>query len=70
MRALFVNPGGIGDQILLLPTVKIFKDNFPDYQADLICEPRSAVISELTSLYRKVKTFYFKAINPNILKFT
>ena len=68
MRALFVNPGGIGDQILLLPTVKIFKDNFPDYQADLICEPRSAVISELTSLYRKVKTFDFKAVNPNILK--
>ena len=68
MRALFVNAGGIGDQVLLLPTVKIFKENFPDYQIDLICEPRSAVISELTTLYRKVKTFNFKQLNPNIFK--
>ena len=68
MRTLFINPGGIGDQILLLPTVKIFKDNFPDYQIDLICEPRSAIIGELTNLYRKIKVFDFKGINPNILK--
>ena len=66
MRALFVNAGGIGDQILLLPSVKIFKEKFPDYQIDLVCEPRSAIISELTSLYRKVKTFDFKEVNPNI----
>ncbi len=68
MRALFINPGGIGDQILLLPTVKIFKENFPDYQIDLICEPRSAIISELTNLYRRVKVFDFKEKNPNIFK--
>ena len=68
MRALFVNPGGIGDQILLLPTVKIFKENFPDYEIDLICEPRSEIISELTKLYRKIKVFDFKEKNLNIFK--
>ena len=68
MRALFINPGGIGDQILLLPTVKIFKESFPNYEIDLICEPRSAIIGELTNLYRKVKTFDFKESNPNIFK--
>lgn len=68
MRALFVNPGGIGDQILLLPTVKIFKGKFPDYEIDLICEPRSVIISELTNLYRKVKTFDFKEKNPSVFK--
>ena len=68
MRALFVNAGGIGDQILLLPAVKIFKENFPEYQIDLICEPRSAIIGELTHLYRKIKTFDFKEKNPNLLK--
>ena len=68
MRALFVNPGGIGDQILLLPTVKIFKETFPNYQVDLICEPRSTTISELTNLYRRVKVFDFKEKNINIFK--
>ena len=68
MRALFINPGGIGDQILLLPTVKIFKGNFPDSEIDLICEPRSVVIGELTNLYRKVRSFDFKERNLNILQ--
>ena len=68
MRALFVNSGGIGDQILLLPTIKIFKENFPDYEIDLICEPRSSIIGELTNLYRKIKVFDFKETNPNIFK--
>lgn len=68
MRTLFVNAGGIGDQILLLPTVKIFKENFSDYQIDLICEPRSAIIGELTHLYRKIRTFDFKEKNLNIFK--
>ena len=68
MRALFVNAGGLGDQILLLPTVKIFKETFGDYQIDLICEPRSAIIGELTHLYRKIKTFDFKEKPLDIFK--
>ncbi len=69
MKALFINPGGIGDQILLLPAVKLFKETFPDYEIDLLTEPRSACIADLTSLYRRIKTFDFKDKNLNILKF-
>ena len=68
MRALFINPGGIGDQILLLPTVKLLKERFPDLQIDLVTESRSSCIAELTHLYRKVKEFNFKDRNPNIFK--
>ena len=68
MKALFVNPGGIGDQILLLPTVKLFKDYFQDCSIDLITEPRSTCIREITNLYRNVKEFDFKGNNLKILK--
>jgi ADP-heptose:LPS heptosyltransferase len=69
MKTVFINPGGIGDQILLLPAVKLFKEAFPDAEIDLITEPRSACIGELTTLYRKVKVFNFKDKNPNIFQF-
>ena len=68
MKALFINPGGIGDQILLLPTIKLLKEKFPNCEIDLITEPRSTCIQELTSLYRKVKEFDFKKKDINILQ--
>ncbi|MBI3590456.1 MAG: glycosyltransferase family 9 protein [Candidatus Melainabacteria bacterium] len=68
MRALFINPGGIGDQILLLPAVKLLKQKFPDCEIDLITEPRSSCIGELTNLYRKIREFDFKEKKLNILK--
>ena len=66
MHALFINPGGIGDQILLLPSVKILKERYPKIEIDLITEPRSSCIGELTNLYRKIREFNFKDRNPNI----
>ena len=68
MRVLFVNPGGIGDQILLLPTVKLLKERFPESQIDLLTEPRSTCIGELTQLYRRIREFDFKDKNINVLK--
>lgn len=68
MRALFINPGGIGDQILLLPVVKLLHEKYPRCEIDLITEPRSSCISELTNLYRKVREFDFKQTSPNILQ--
>lgn len=68
MRALFINPGGIGDQILFLPTAKLLKDKFPHCEIDLICEPRSTCIGEITNLFRKIRAFDFKDKNPNIFK--
>ena len=66
MHALFINPGGIGDQILLLPAIKILKEKYPKIEIDLVTEPRSSCISELTNLYRKIREFDFKDRNPNI----
>ena len=68
MKALLINPGGIGDQILLLPLVKVLRDSYPSLEIDLLTEPRSSVIGQLTNLYRKIKTYDFKAKSPNILK--
>lgn len=68
MRALFINPGGIGDQILLLPTVSLLKERFLNSEIDLITEPRSACISELSNLYRRVREFDFKKKNIDILQ--
>lgn len=68
MRALFINPGGIGDQILLLPTVKLLKERYPKIEIDLVSESRSSCIIELTNLYRKVREFDFKEKSPSILK--
>lgn len=61
MKSLFINPGGIGDQILLLPTIKILKKYMPSLKVDLITEPRSKSIEELTPLFRSVKSFDFKS---------
>lgn len=68
MRALFINTGGIGDQILLLPTVKLLKEKFPECLVDLICEPRSVPIRELTQLYRRIYEYDFKESPINIFK--
>ena len=68
MRALFINPGGIGDQILLLPVIKLLKEKFSNCEIDLITESRSSCIRDLTNLYRKVREFDFKEKNPNILE--
>ena len=68
MRTLFINTGGIGDQILLLPAVKLLTEFFPDCEIDLLTEPRSAAIGELTNLYRKIRVFDFKAKNIDLLR--
>lgn len=68
MKILIINPGGIGDQILLLPTIELLKAKFPTCEIDLLTEPRGSIIGELTNLYRKIKTFDFKEKKPNIFK--
>lgn len=68
MRALFINPGGIGDQILLLPTVKLLKEKILHCHVDIITEPRSSCIRELTNLYRNIYEFNFKDKKVNIFE--
>lgn len=68
MKALFLNPGGIGDQILFLPVVKLLKEHHSKIEIDLITEPRSKAIENLTEIYRKVKVFDFKGKDPNLFE--
>lgn len=47
---LFINFGGIGDEILFLPTIISVKKEFPDAKITLALEPRSKGIKDLTDI--------------------
>ena len=47
---LFINFGGIGDEILFLPTIFSVKEKFPDSKITLCLEPRSKGIKSLCPL--------------------
>lgn len=47
-KILLINFGGIGDEILFLPTIISLKKEFPDSQITLALEPRSRGIKDLT----------------------
>ncbi len=47
-RILLINFGGIGDEILFLPTILSLKKEFPDSHITLALEPRSRGIADLT----------------------
>lgn len=49
-KIAFINYGGIGDEILFLPTIKSAKKTFPDAEITLVLEPRSKSVKDLTSL--------------------
>lgn len=49
MKILLINFGGIGDEILFLPTILSLKKEFPDSYITLALEPRSRGIASLTN---------------------
>jgi ADP-heptose:LPS heptosyltransferase len=59
-RLLAINFGGIGDEILFLPTLRTFKESHPDWHITLLLEPRSKSIKEITNLIDEVITFDIK----------
>lgn len=46
-RILVIRPGGMGDMVLLLPTLKALRAQFPAARMDLVCEKRNAPILSL-----------------------
>lgn len=62
-RALFINFGGIGDEILFLPTLKSFKTKYPEAHITLALEPRSKTIKNLSSLIDDVLLIDVKSKN-------
>ena len=59
-KVLAINFGGIGDEVLFLPTLERIKELAPDCELTLLLEPRSASVMEVTNLIDKVITFDIK----------
>lgn len=73
---LLINFGGIGDEILFLPTIKSIKKSYPEAKITLVLESRSKSIQNLSNLiddiicvdikgkskYSELLKFYFKAL--------
>lgn len=49
-KILFINFGGLGDEILFLPTIQSIKKEFPDSEITLALEKRSSGITQLTNI--------------------
>lgn len=52
-RILFINFGGLGDEILFLPTILSVKEQFPESEITLALEERSQGITSLTDVIDK-----------------
>ena len=72
-NVLFINYGGIGDEILFLPTISAFKHKYPNAKISLALEKRSKAIKDLTDLIDEIITVDIKANGlkkyVNVLKF-
>ncbi len=53
MKILFINFGGLGDEILFLPTIISVKKQYPDAEITLALEPRSKGVTSLTNIVDK-----------------
>ncbi len=62
-KALFINFGGIGDEVLFLPTLQSFKNKFPEAEITLCLEPRSKSIRDLSPLINNVIPIDIKSKN-------
>ena len=53
-RVLVERPGGIGDAVLLLPTLRALREAAPGSSVDVLCESRNAPVFELSGLADRV----------------
>lgn len=68
-KVLFINFGGIGDEILFFPTLKTFKQLYPDSNITLLLEPRSACSVNLTNTVDNILQYDVKSNNKGIAFF-
>lgn len=62
-KALFINFGGLGDEVLFLPTLQSFKNKFPTANITLALEPRSKSIKDLSPLIDSILPINIKSKN-------
>lgn len=63
LRLLALIPGGIGDQILFLPTLDDLKRYYPQARVDVVVEPRAKGAYRVSQSVHEVLTFNFKGRN-------
>lgn len=59
-KLLAINFGGIGDEILFLPTLATIRRYCPDINITLLVEPRSRSVEQVTNLIDNIITFDIK----------
>lgn len=59
-KILTINFGGIGDEVLFLPTLEGLRASYPEAHITLLVEPRSKGIGVITDLVDEVVTFDIK----------
>ncbi len=59
-KILAINFGGIGDEVLFLPTLKTLREAYPKAHITLMLEPRSRSIEQITDLIDDTVTFDIK----------
>lgn len=59
-KLLAINFGGIGDEILFLPTLATIRRYCPDIDVTLMVEPRSRSVEQVTNLVDNIITFDIK----------
>lgn len=52
-RILIIRPGGIGDMLLLLPTIRALEKHYPDAVIEILCEKRNADVLDIANLKHK-----------------
>ena len=60
-NALFINYGGLGDEILFLPCLEEFKKSYPNCKITLALEGRAKGIKQLTGLIDNIIEVDIKA---------
>ena len=53
-RVLVIRPGGLGDMVLLLPTLRVLRERFPAAAVDVVCERRNAAVLRLAALADRI----------------
>ena len=59
-RILVIRPGGIGDMLLLLPTLCALRNKYPEAHIDVLCEQRNVQALELAGIINLTPIVYNK----------
>jgi lipopolysaccharide heptosyltransferase II len=65
---LLIRPGGIGDAVLLIPTINAIRRAYPACSIDILAEKRNAAVFQLVTVIRKVYLYDTLSGLPSVLR--